>query len=162
MEIKRAFIHGLESSGNGAKGTFFRKRYPDMIVEDFSGPFAARMEKLEQLLAGADPLILVGSSYGGLMAAVYACRRPDRVKKMVLLAPALHLEPFASDDNALLPMPVHIIHGAHDDVVPLDSIVGIARRRFMSLTFTETNDGHLLHETFGRLEWDELLEISTP
>ena len=56
--------------------------------------FPERMEKLEGLLAGKNELVLVGSSYGGLMAAVYACLHEERVKKLILLAPALHLEPY--------------------------------------------------------------------
>ena len=80
MEPTCAFIHGLESSSQGAKGVFFRQRYPDMIIEDFEGPLSERMEKLKELLANKDNLILVGSSYGGLMAAVYACLHEEKVK----------------------------------------------------------------------------------
>ena len=58
----RVFIHGLESSSRGSKGSFFRARYPGMIVEDFPGPFEQRMDKLERLLEGRHPLVLVGSS----------------------------------------------------------------------------------------------------
>jgi predicted esterase len=158
MEAQRIFIHGQESSGSGTKGTFFRKRYPDMIIEDFSGPFLQRLEKLELLLADRNRLILVGSSYGGLMAAVFACRHEERVHKMILLAPALHLEPFNSCRNSYLHMPVQIFHGTKDDVVPLDEIRDIARKHFMNHTFTEVNDDHVLHETFPRMKWDELLE----
>ena len=37
----RVFIHGLDSSSRGTKGTFFRGRYPEMLMEDFSGPLEA-------------------------------------------------------------------------------------------------------------------------
>ena len=76
--MTRVFIHGLESSSQGVKGVFFRERYPDMIIEDFSGPLEERMEKLNRLLSGREDLILVGSSFGGLMAAIYACENEKR------------------------------------------------------------------------------------
>ena len=36
--IARVFIHGLDSSSRGTKGSFFRERYPGMFMEDYSGP----------------------------------------------------------------------------------------------------------------------------
>ncbi|MBU4011263.1 MAG: alpha/beta hydrolase, partial [Proteobacteria bacterium] len=62
------FIHGLESSGRGVKGSFFKNNYPEMIVEDFSGDFDERMLRLNAILALKSDLIIIGSSYGGLMA----------------------------------------------------------------------------------------------
>ena len=118
MKPTGVFIHGLESSGQGTKGVFFRERYPDMIIEDYVGSFAQRMEKLEGILAGRDHLILVGSSYGGLMAAVYACLHEDRVKKLILLAPALNLDSYQPCRKKKLYLPVTLFHGRQDEVVP--------------------------------------------
>jgi pimeloyl-ACP methyl ester carboxylesterase len=151
------FIHGLESSGQGTKGLFFRERYPGMIIEDFDGPFEQRMEKLEELLAEKDDLILVGSSYGGLMAAVYANLNEPRVRKLILLAPALHLEPFDPYLHTILQVPIVIFHGLQDDVVPLEAVRTIARRSFTNHTFTTLDDDHSLHRTFATLDWDTLL-----
>lgn len=156
----RVFIHGLESSSRGNKGSFFRARYPDMIVEDFPGPFEQRMDKLERLLEGLHPLILVGSSYGGLMAAVYACRHEERVARLVLLAPALHLEPLEPCRDRTLHMPVTIFHGRSDDVVPLDAIRPIARRLFADLQLHVVDDDHPLTATFATCDWDTLLGTS--
>lgn len=157
MEPTRAFIHGLESSGQGTKGMFFHERYPGMIIEDYDGPFAQRMEKLEGLLVKKDDLILVGSSYGGLMAAVYACLHEERVKKLILLAPALHLEPFQPYLNKTLQMPIAIFHGLQDDVVPIEAVQTIARKSFANHTFSSLDDDHSLHQTFATLDWDTLL-----
>jgi predicted esterase len=159
MEPMRVFIHGLESSGRGNKGMFFRERYPGMIIEDFDGPFAQRMEKLEELLAGKNGLLVVGSSFGGLMAAAYACLHEERVAKLVLLAPALHLEPFRPHLEKVLRMPVAIFHGLHDSVVPLDAVQMIAKRSFANHTFTLLDDDHPLHETFATLNWNALLTL---
>jgi pimeloyl-ACP methyl ester carboxylesterase len=159
MKPTRAFIHGLESTSRGTKGVFFRERYPEMIIEDFWGPFPQRMEKLETLLAGKDDLILVGSSYGGLMAAVYACLNEERVVKLILLAPALHLDSYRPYLNKKLHMPIAIFHGLRDDVVPLETVRTIAEQLFVNHTFDALDDDHSLHDTFSTLDWDTLLGI---
>ena len=159
MQPTRVFIHGLESSSRGTKGSFFRKNYPDMILGDFFGPFPERMEKLESLLEGRNDLILVGSSYGGLMAAVYASLHEDRVRKLVLLAPALHLEPHTLHPNRKLHMPTAVYHGLRDDVVPLEAVRAIAQRLFENHTFNVVDDDHDLHEIFLVLDWDALLSL---
>jgi pimeloyl-ACP methyl ester carboxylesterase len=64
--------HG-ESSGKFADGTIGRWRADALAVVD-------------QLTEG--PLVLVGSSMGGWMALLVALARPERVKGLVLLAPA--------------------------------------------------------------------------
>jgi len=78
--ITRVFIHGLESSSKGNKGVFFKNRYPEMIIEDYEGSLEKRMTKLEDILEGKSNIILVGSSFGGLMAALYAHRHPGSLK----------------------------------------------------------------------------------
>jgi pimeloyl-ACP methyl ester carboxylesterase len=157
MEATRVFIHGLESSGKGTKGIYFSKRYPDMIVEDFFGIFPQRMEKLELMLAGKNNLILVGSSYGGLMAATYACLHEERVNRLILLAPALHLQEYESNMNKQLSMPITIFHGLQDEVVPLPAVRDIAERLFINHIFNAVEDDHSLSRTFSTYDWDALL-----
>jgi predicted esterase len=157
MEATRVFIHGLESSGRGAKGVFFRERYPEMIIEDFFGPFAERMEKLEHLLSGRDELILTGSSYGGLMAVVYACLHEERVRKLVLLAPALHLDPLSVYLDRRLQVPAVLYHGVNDEVVPLEAVRLVAGRLFANQVFNAVDDDHSLHRVFPTLPWESLL-----
>ena len=159
MEPVRAFIHGLESSSQGTKGLFFRKRYPEMIIEDYTGSFRQRMNKLEALLAKKDDLIIVGSSYGGLMAAVYACLNEACVKKLVLLAPALHLDTYKPYLNKKLSIPVAIFHGLRDEVVPLEEVQTVAGQIYKNCTFTVLEDDHSLHDTFATLDWDNLFSL---
>jgi len=158
MAFTRVFIHGLESSSKGTKGVFFHARFPDMILDDFDGAFSQRMQKLEALLEGKRDLILVGSSYGGLMAAVYACLHEERVKKLVLLAPALHLAPYEPFLSKELHIPIVLFHGLRDDVVPLEAVRDIAQRLFTHHTFNAVDDDHSLHATFPLLDWDQLLD----
>jgi pimeloyl-ACP methyl ester carboxylesterase len=51
-----------------------------MIIEDYEGSLEKRMTKLEDILEGKSNIILVGSSFGGLMAALYAHRHPGSLK----------------------------------------------------------------------------------
>ncbi len=156
----RVFIHGLESSSMGTKGVFFRGKYPDMIIEDFVGTFKDRMEKLNRILTGKAPLILVGSSYGGLMAVVYAFNNEKGVKKLILLAPALDIYEFEPYIGRQLTSPVVIYHGRNDDVVSPSSVHDIAGKLFRNLAHHLVEDDHSLHMTFNLINWDDLLEIS--
>lgn len=157
MSCTRVFIHGLESSSGGTKGVFFRARYPDMIIEDFEGSLERRMEKLNIVLSGRNDLILVGSSFGGLMAAIYACLNSSRIKKLILLAPALHLNDFKPFAQKRLNLPVTIFHGKSDDVVPPAPVRRIASQVFANLSYHLVDDDHPLRETFAAYDWDTLL-----
>jgi pimeloyl-ACP methyl ester carboxylesterase len=155
----RVFIHGLESTSQGTKSVWFRARYPGMIIGDYQGSLAERMETLRQRLAGKENLILVGSSYGGLMAALFACASPERVRRLVLLAPALHLAEFEPCQEKSLDLPVFLYHGSHDDVVPPGPVRDIAVRVFWNLAYRLLEDDHSIHRNFPLLPWDDLLEV---
>ena len=144
----------------GTKGVFFRDKYPDMIIEDFVGTFKERMEKLNKLLSGRARLILVGSSYGGLMATVYAFNNEKSIKKLILLAPALDIYEFEPYLGRQLLAPVIIYHGRYDDVVSPPSVRDIARKLFTNLDYHLVDDDHSLHATFGLMNWDDLLKTS--
>ena len=157
MTPTRVFIHGLESTSQGTKGIYFRERYPEIIIEDYTGPLEARMEKLEAVLAGKDKLILVGSSYGGLMAGIYACRHPAKVHRLIILAPAINIEEFEPYAGQALVIPVYLYHGRQDDVVPPGEVRAVAEQTFNDLNYCLVEDDHSLHETFPGMPWGELL-----
>lgn len=157
--LTRAFIHGLDSSGRGTKGSYFRERYPGMLIQDYSGPLAERMAQLGLELSGAENLILVGSSYGGLMAALFACGNETRIRRLVLLAPALDHADFTPHFRQPLQIPVTLYHGRFDVVVPPDPTRWIAERLFGNLDHHLVEDDHNLHRIFPTLDWDALLEI---
>ena len=158
MSLARVFIHGLESSSCGSKATFFKRRYAEMIVEDFHGTLDERMGKLKGLLFDHPSLIMVGSSFGGLMAAIYALENPNRVKKLILLAPALTFPDFEPYLHHRTEIPVTVYHGQRDDVVPAAPTYEVARKVFCNLTFNEVDDDHMLSKTFKGIDWDDLLE----
>lgn len=158
MKPKRVFIHGLESSSQGTKGIFFRDRYPDMLIEDYFGSFKQRMAKLNALLSNIPEVILVGSSYGGLMATIYAFHNEQKVRKLILLAPALTRHEFQPYLGRTLHIPVFLYHGAKDDVVPPSPVKTIAESVFTHLHYQSVDDDHSLHKTFRLMDWDTLLE----
>jgi len=157
VDITRVFIHGLDSSSKGTKGSYFRKRYPGMIMEDYTGSLEERMEKLNADLAGKKNLILVGSSYGGLMAAMFACSQETLVRRLILLAPALDHGHFRF--GRPVGIPVVLYHGRLDDVVPPEPTLHIAERLFSRLDHHLVEDDHNLHRIFPLLDWNSLLEI---
>ena len=157
MANQLVFIHGLESTAQGTKGQFFRQLFPEMIIGDYTGDFATRMLKLKDLLAGIADLILVGSSYGGLMATQYAIENEDRVKKKILLAPALNLPELRPPTQTKLQMPVIIYHGTDDNIVNPYTVKTIARKYLSNLEHNFVDDDHSLHKTFPLINWKELL-----
>jgi alpha-beta hydrolase superfamily lysophospholipase len=157
MANQLVFIHGLESTSQGTKGQFFRQFFPQMIIEDYTGDFATRMRKLSGLLAGIADFILVGSSFGGLMATQYAIENEDRVKKMILLAPALNLPEFRPHGHTKLHLPVIIYHGTDDNIVDPYTVKTIALKYFSNLEHNFVDDDHSLHKTFPLINWKELL-----
>ncbi|MDD5723123.1 MAG: hypothetical protein PHY29_05205 [Syntrophales bacterium] len=153
----RVFVHGLEGSSQGNKSRFFRDRYPGMIIEDYTGSLEERMGKLRRILAGKEDLVLVGSSYGGLMAAMYACDNESTIKILILLAPALNLKEFRPYMNRKIAASVVLYHGRRDVVVPPEPVREIAERVFKDLSYRFVDDDHPLSETFQSFDWDGLL-----
>jgi uncharacterized protein len=91
------YLHGFASSPQSSKAQFFRKRFAEKGLElevprldggDFTRLSITGQLRLIADIIAAQPSILIGSSLGGYLAALYAARHPD-VEKLVLLAPAL-------------------------------------------------------------------------
>jgi pimeloyl-ACP methyl ester carboxylesterase len=156
-ETIRLFIHGLESSNEGTKSVFFRERFPNMIIPNFPGSLEERMSKLEGILSGREEIKMVGSSFGGLMATIYAMEHEPRVSRLVLLAPAINLMESEVFPQKEIQVPTWVYHGKEDEVIPLLEVEKMARRLFTNLSFYDVDDDHYLHRTFKTLDWDDLL-----
>jgi pimeloyl-ACP methyl ester carboxylesterase len=151
------FIHGLDSSSRGRKAQFFRKHFPDMLVPDFTGDLQARMEQLHGLLVDHKELVMVGSSFGGLMATLFAMANGPRVKRMVLLAPALNFPEFVPYRFQTVDIPAWLYVGKEDTVTPLAEVEPLARAIFSRLYYHAVEDDHLLRHTFRAIDWVRLL-----
>src|SRR5262245_43508373 len=79
MEHRGYRVCGLDLPGFGLSG----KPVRDYTISYFSAAVVKLMEHLE-----LDPVVLMGHSLGGLVAADAAMRAPGRVESLVLLSPA--------------------------------------------------------------------------
>ncbi|MGE5244051.1 MAG: YqiA/YcfP family alpha/beta fold hydrolase [Betaproteobacteria bacterium] len=105
------YLHGFASSAQSKKAAYFGERLrahglvlrtPDFNQPSFETLTMTRM--LEQTTAAIQdlepgPIALIGSSLGAVVAIHMAGRMPDRISRLVLLAPALT---FARDGHSFL------------------------------------------------------------
>jgi pimeloyl-ACP methyl ester carboxylesterase len=151
------FIHGLEGTSQGTKAVLLRSLFPAMLIPDFRGTLEERMDTLYPLLGDQDVWTLIGSSFGGLMAALFACQQPAQVRKLVLMAPALILPQFAASPPAPVDIPTIVYHGRQDQIVPLEPTRKLAQQVFRQLTFHAVDDVHGLYKTVFEIDWPVLL-----
>jgi pimeloyl-ACP methyl ester carboxylesterase len=152
------FIHGLDGSSQGVKARLLRGLFPGILTPDFPGSLEQRMAQLNDILGAQRNWILIGSSLGGLMAAMFAVRHPEQVKRLVLLAPALIWPDFAADLPQPVEVPTIIYHGRQDALLPLALIQELAQRVFRDLKFNVVDDDHGLYKTVHAIDWHALLE----
>jgi len=151
------FIHGSDSSSHTYKATILRGIFPTMLIPDFTGGMPERMEQLETILGAETGWTLVGSSLGGLMAALFALQHPGQVRKLVLLAPALTLPGFSMNLGSQISIPTIIIQGTQDEFIPLEPTRRLAGKVFTNLSYIVVDDDHRLHKTTQELDWNGML-----
>lgn len=166
------YLHGFASSPRSNKASYLRDRFAEVNLElkvldlnqgDFSKLTLTRQiqQTIDAFPDSETPVVLIGSSFGGLTCA-WVAQQKFQVKKMILLAPAFgfphswysRLQPeqieqwresgylsvyhygekrsirlhyqFLLDANnypvseLVRSCPTLIIHGVHDDVVPIE------------------------------------------
>jgi pimeloyl-ACP methyl ester carboxylesterase len=161
IEPKRTiFLHGLEGSSQGVKATLLRRLFPGLLTPDFSGSLQERMAALYPLLGEDTGWTIIGSSFGGLMGAIFTCQHPQQVKKLILLAAALPWPDFAKQPPEPVSVPVVMYHGTRDNIVPLEAAQRLAEQVFPNLTLHAVDDDHGLYKTVHSLDWQELLDSS--
>ena len=156
MKSTQFFLHGLESSSKGTKGRWFAEHFPEMIIPDFSGDLSSRLQSLETVCGDVQNLILVGSSFGGLMATIFAMEHEAQCSRLILLAPALNFPEFVLP-TVKIAIPTQLIIGEHDTVTPPDRVLPLARKVFLDLDVSVGDDDHMLHKVFYELNWKEML-----
>lgn len=155
--MKLCFFHGLDSSPQGTKSVLLKKRYPDCWIPALPPDVKERLEILRREMK--EPMLVVGSSLGGLTAVLLAMERPDTAKGMVLLAPAVGVrdaslftaEQVEKLSTLYIPegIPTIIIAGIRDDVIPLSAIRALVKRSpsQMRIALREVDDDHNLHQS---------------
>jgi len=153
------FIHG--SSGDKSqtyKARLLRKQFPGLLTPDFEGDLPERMAQLRAIHGNETSWTLIGSSLGGLMAALFSLQAPGQIRKLVLLAPVLSLPGFAVIPPASIDIPSIILQGTRDELIALQVARDIADKVFTHLTYLVVEDDHRLHKTAEQLDWKSLLE----
>lgn len=93
------YLHGFASGARSNKAQYLANLFReydlnlsvlDLNQNDFSHLTITRKINHVADYFGSKPVILIGSSLGGLTAAILAEKYPDQVKKLVLLAPAFN------------------------------------------------------------------------
>jgi pimeloyl-ACP methyl ester carboxylesterase len=119
MKTKLVFLHGLESGPHGSKYHALRQLDPDLLAPDCTGltGIGERLDVIEAELAATDRMVIVGSSFGGLAALLFAQREHNRhrVAACLLCAPALPLA--APGSITWLPEHTAALHGTRDEVI---------------------------------------------
>jgi alpha-beta hydrolase superfamily lysophospholipase len=153
------YIHGSDSDSTSGKARQFREWLPGMVTPDFKGSFDERMSQLYSITSNKTEWTLIGSSYGGLMATVFALDHESQLRKLILLAPALMLEPLTSRSTPTpVSVPTTLIHGTLDTVVLFEPVREIAQKLFTNLTVHLVEDDHRLHKTANELDWKSILD----
>jgi len=148
--MRLLFCHGLEGTPTGRKVRALRDAGIDVLAPDFQGMnLAQRVDTLAALLAKLPdtPIVLAGSSYGGALAAWTVMQQPERFSGLLLLAPAVsYAEAPVPSSSAYIPpdnMPVIVIHGKGDTVVPASASIDYAARG-AHVDLRLVDDGHRL------------------
>jgi predicted esterase len=157
-DVRVQFIHGLESSPQGAKAQLFARHFdartPAMNTRDFQ----ASVEVQAAVLREFEPHVLVGSSYGGAIALELLQRGDWRGPTLLLAQAALRL-----GRPAWLPegVTIWLVHGTRDELIDPEDSRALARSGSPDrVRLLEIDDVHSLHTTVedGRLvAWVEAL-----
>lgn len=153
------FIHGLGGSSQGVKSTFLREIFPEIIIPDFVGTLDERMDQLDKILGTGKDWKIIGSSLGGLMATLAAKSTPERIDRMVLLAPALTWPGFTEDLPGKLETPAIVYLGKYDNLMPINDLLPIVKNVFSNMVLHVVDDDHGLRETIHHIDWKDELGV---
>ncbi|PQA38552.1 YqiA/YcfP family alpha/beta fold hydrolase [Amnimonas aquatica] len=152
------FIHGKESGPDGLKIQAMRAVAAELGLPAFALDYRAspdpeqRAATLLAALTPGEPVVLVGSSLGGFvaaraaeMAAALPATEAPRITGLFLLCPAFDLPGYPLDrpEQPLRGSAVQLVHGRHDDIVPLETSLRAGADWRGTVTVVE--DDHPLH-----------------
>jgi len=126
------FSHGQESGPWGTKIRSMADAAQELgcAVDsvDYQG-IADPNDRVNKLIAWCEPrnepLLLVGSSMGGHVAT--AAAQSVNAIGLFVLAPAYYMPGYEMLTPPAPKIPIHIVHGWNDDIVPVDNSIRFAR-----------------------------------
>ncbi len=153
------FSHGQESGPWGTKIRAMSELVKGLGCNvdsiDYRG-IADPLMRVEKLLRECsdinDPLILVGSSMGGHVATAAASTLG--AAGLFVLAPAYFMDGYEELTPPPPTLPICIVHGWHDDIVPVENSIRYARE--CSATLHLVDGDHRLTENISEI--NEYLE----
>jgi len=108
------YIHGYESSPNSAKGKLLKEKLGVIPIRYREGNrvvISECLKRIEETIDGDDDVTLIGSSFGGLLAAKLALKNHS-IKRLILINPAI----IPPDENIdVLPVPKEVAKDMQDD-----------------------------------------------
>ena len=148
------FSHGQESGPWGTKIEAMVEAVRALGCRaesvDYQG-IADPTERVDKLIAGCqsveEPLILVGSSMGGHVATVAAA--PLNAIGLFVLAPAYYIAEYEYLTPPGPDIPISIIHGWRDDIVPPENSIRFASKCHATLHLV--NGDHRLTENIDEI-----------
>jgi len=98
--MRIVYLHGFASSPQSTKARFFAEKFaqagipfeaPALDAGDFQNlTVSAQMQVVDAAASQGERPVLMGSSLGGYLAALYAAKHAHSVDRLILLAPAFH------------------------------------------------------------------------
>jgi alpha/beta superfamily hydrolase len=148
------FAHGKESGPWGRKITHLagaaEQRGFAVLSPDYSHTHdpQARIAQLIALKPQARRLVLAGSSMGGYVSAMACAALKPRA--LLLIAPALYFpRPGWDGEPEGIPKLCAVVHGWHDDIVPLAQAQRFAQKHSAALHVLDS--GHTLNDQLDML-----------
>jgi alpha-beta hydrolase superfamily lysophospholipase len=149
------FSHGQESGPWGTKIKSMAATVKELGCRaesvDYRG-IADPTDRVNKLIAECasveDPLVLVGSSMGGHVATAAAAE--VGAIGVFVLAPAYYMPGYESLTPPAPDMPITIVHGWNDDVVPVENSIRFARECNASLHILDADHRTRFIETLGQ------------
>jgi pimeloyl-ACP methyl ester carboxylesterase len=141
--LRVQFVHGLESSPQGAKARLFAQHFTACTPAMNTRDFASCVELQSEMLHSFEPDVLVGSSFGAGVVVELLRRGLWRGPTLLLAQAALRRIP-----DAQLPdgVPVWIVHGTQDHLIDVEESRRLARTGTPEqVKLIEVPDDHSLH-----------------
>lgn len=150
------FSHGQESGPWGTKIKAMAQTVSNLGCHahsvDYRG-ISDPTERVEKLLSEcgeiADSIVLVGSSMGGHVATAAAGN--VGAAGLFVLAPAFYMEGYEQLTPPPPSLPICIVHGWRDDIVPVDNSIRFARQ--CRATLHLVNGDHRLTANVGEINY---------
>lgn len=169
------FLHGLESSPAGPKVQYLKKNprfelfAPQLETRQISEHlkqggaeaelpplFEASYRIAAEALARCAPHVVVGSSFGGALAAMLASREVW-AGPLVLLAPASRVEYRLPARHGR----VVVLHGRQDEMVPVEGSLRLASRSAAEVMLWLVDDDHRLTTSLRDGLIDRAIDLAT-